>query len=205
MTTPHPRLLLIAALFSAAAGAQQDETDSTPNLSWRQNTIARCELQYRAEQCWDEQFLEENFHLSTLETAHRTATRRKQLENGALRELTLQHVCNQSISKTCSGASNSAQCETEIIEACRVLQTQAATCLQNAAAQCADNTDPSTCTTQRSAFCPSLQKQSIQVFLAKYPKFTLEQKTRLASASQQLDAQDGSWFPNLFNWLGLLF
>lgn len=204
MPTIRPRLLLIAALFSTTVAAQQDENASAPASTWRDGVIARCQQQYSTEQCQDEQFLEDNFHVNSLETAHRTSTRRKQQERSALRELTLQRVCNQSLGNTCAGASNPAQCATEIADACTTLKTQSANCLQNVQSQCATNTDAGTCIKQQSSRCPSIKKQSLDELLTKYPHLTLEQKNRLASASQQMDAQQGSWFPDLLSWLGLL-
>ena len=202
MPTIRPHLLLIATLLSATAVAQQADSSANP-ATWREGVIARCQQQFSIEQCQNEQFLEDNFHVTTLEVAHRTAARRAQQERSALRELTLQHFCHQSPNNSCAGAGNPTQCATDIAAACTALQTQSINCQQNVQSLCANATDAGTCTDQRSVRCPSIKQQSLDEILAKYPNLTLEQKSRLAAESQQLDAQGGSWFSNLLSWIGL--
>ncbi len=204
MPTLRSCVLLAAALTTAIANAQQDDNEATTaKLSWRESVIARCAEQYSAAQCQDEQFLEENFHLESLETAHRTAARRNQLEKAALRELTLQRICDKSASGNCAGASDPAQCAVEITQSCQALATQTASCQQNAKLVCATDTTTSNCIKVQSANCPSVKKQSLPDFLAKYPSLTSAQIHHLTYASKQLDAAQGSWFSDLLNWLDL--
>ncbi|HEY3700143.1 MAG TPA: hypothetical protein VGK97_12465 [Spongiibacteraceae bacterium] len=191
---------LAAALFAITAFAQEERPPTEDsNASWLENTIARCEQQYSAEQCRDQQFLEDNFHVGSLQTAHRVATQRNQQATKALRELTLQRVCNTSPSSSCTGA-DAAQCSVEISQACAVLKAEAAACIQNAKTLCVSSVDPSACVKQQSALCPAADKQPLDKLLAKYPKLTAQQKSRLIAAAAELDAKSSGWW-NLVGWL----
>lgn len=196
------RLTALAAALIATATFAQDENPATEdsNASWLENTIARCEQQYGAEQCRDQQFLEDNFHVSSLQTAHRVATQRNQQVTKALRELTLQRVCNTSPNSSCTGA-DAAQCSAEISQACSELKAEAAACIQNTKTLCIDNVDPSVCVKQQSALCPSADRQPLDKLLAKYPKLTAQQKSRLIAAAAALDAKSSGWWSNLVSWL----
>lgn len=203
MPTIRPYLLLFAAAFATIAGAQQNDSVDAPHATFREGIIASCEQQYSVEQCKDEQFLEDNFHLKSLEVAQRTAARRSQLQRAALRELTLQRACNQSLSNVCGAAEDPQQCATNLVQSCSMLSTQAATCLQNAKTSCATNSS-NACIEQQAARCPSIKKQPIDVLVAKYPKLTLTQKNQLANTAQQLDATQSNWPTNLLGLLSLL-
>lgn len=198
----RPPLLLVTALLAATACAQDEEPTNTPQPDWHQNAAVLCQQQYSAEECENEQFLEDHFHTGTQSASHRAATRRKQAEQAALRELTLQRACHQSASKSCANASDPDQCAAELAQACSTLATQAALCQQNVLALCATDAAGSACVAQHSAYCPSLAKQPIADLLLKYPKLTLDQQARVANFAQQLDSQS-SWFGDLFSWIGL--
>jgi hypothetical protein len=210
----RPPLLLIAALlvaatFSTTTRAQSDASADAPadadaKSTFRQSTITRCEQQYSVEQCQDEQFLEDNFHLNSLEVALRAAGRRNQLERDALRELTLQHLCDQSPSSVCAGADDPARCAEEIVQSCTTLATRTANCQQSAKLVCADAAATGACLKQQIAFCPSIKKQKVEELLAKYPQLNLEQKNRVVKTAQEMDGQPSAWLANMVGWLGRL-
>ncbi len=193
---------LAFALVAATASAQEENasTDSTAN-TWRESAIARCTEQYSAEQCADPQFLEEHFHVDTLEIAHRAGIRRTMLMNKAVRELTLQRICNNSASDNCANDAHQAQCVAQIEQSCAMLQAEAQTCIANAKQACSNSFDASTCESNQTVLCPSLKKQSIEQLLAKYSKLTDAQKTRLTQIAAELDAKTSGWWSNLIGWL----
>lgn len=206
----RPLSLLLAAFLCAvcaafatpAAVAQEETADLETRPTWRENAVARCEAQHGAEQCADPQFLEENFHVETLDIAHRAAARRSRLEREAMREVTLQYLCDRSPGKTCAAAPQPGVCASQIAQQCQALAREAGHCVANARAQCARGGAGSACVKQRSAQCPSIKKQPLPAVLAKYPKLDPEQKLRIAKAAQRLDAQQ-SWFSNVLDWIGL--
>jgi len=196
---------LALALIATAALAQESSNDNADDGSansgtWREGVMAQCQQQFSAEQCSDPQFLEDQFHLQSLEIAHRAAMRRTGVEKQALRELTLQRVCNVSSSASCSG-NNDPRCVVQVEQACATLKAQAAACIQTAKNYCASVAD-SNCLAQQIARCPSAKKQPIEQLLAKYPKLSTEQKFRLAQIAQELDAKQGNWFTRLLSQVG---
>lgn len=193
-----------AAVFAAVAGAQSSDTADAAPATFREGIVARCEQQYSAEQCQDEQFLNENFHLQSLDTAHRAGIRRDKVQRSALRELTLQRACNDPFSKVCGAAEDPQRCVTDLVQSCTVLKNQTVDCLQNVQSSCAADSNRSACIQQQAARCPSIKKQPAEVLLAKYPKLTPAQKNQLANTAQQLDAEQSYWPSQLLNLLGLL-
>lgn len=196
MTNTFRFTTLTIAIIATTAWAQ-DENSASDNATWRDNTIARCTQQYSAEQCQDSEFLEANFHVNSLEVAHRTAIQRNQQAQKALRELTLQRVCSISASDNCANDADAAQCIAQITQACTALKAEADNCVQNAQLTCANDTDPSGCYKRRLAFCPSLKKQPIEQLLAKYPRLSASDKSRLIAAAAELDAKTSGWWSNL--------
>jgi hypothetical protein len=193
---------LAVALLAGSAWAQGEEADSaSKNNSVYDSVSARCTQQYSAEQCRDRDFLDENFHLSSLEAAHRIAMQRAQDERKALRELTLQRVCSISINDNCGNDANPAQCAAQLEEACATLKNQATACIQNAQINCVNDTDPNACYKRHIALCPSLKKQPIAQLLAKYPRLTSTQRSRLLTAAAELDAKTSGWWSNLITLL----
>lgn len=191
---------LSMAIICTAAWAQEESaaTDTAASSSWRDGVLARCMEQYSTEQCQDSEFLEENFHAATLETAHRTAIRRSKLAHKAMRELILQRVCSTSPSKVCD---DSSQCVTEVKATCTTLQAEAATCAQQAKSSCISAANPRACYQQQVAQCPTEKKLSVEQLLVKYPKLSAAQQARLRSAAAQLDAKTQGWWSNLVDWL----
>lgn len=202
MTSSFRYSTFALALLSIAAVAQQDENSTTEQSnSWRENVIAECQRQFTSEQCQDPAFLEENFHLQSLETAHRAAIRRTDLERRALNELTLQRICAVSPSSACA-TTNDPRCAAQVEQTCANLKNEAAACVQNAKNYCASASDAN-CFAQQTLHCPSAKKQPVEKVLAKYPKLSLEQKLRLTRIAQELDAKQGNWFSRLLDRVGL--
>lgn len=191
-------LSIAATSFIAAPAQAQEDASADANKTWRENTIARCMQQYSVEQCQDEEFLEENFHVNSLEIAHRAAIRRKQQNDKALHELILQRVCTASPSTVCD---DSEQCIAEVTRTCATLKAEATACVQRAKTNCSTTNDPSSCYQAQVAQCPSTKKLTIAELLAKYPKLSDSQKARLISTAAQLDAKTSGWWSNLVNWL----
>lgn len=192
---------LSLALIAATAAAQQDDAAPSANSpSWRESAVARCQQQYSEEQCQDRDFLEENFHIESLEAAHRAATRRNRLADRAMRELILQRACTASPSKVCGGDAE-VQCLAEIMQTCATLKSEAAACVQNAKNSCALTADPGVCFQQQLTQCPSTKKMPVEQLLAKYPKLSAAQKNRLVVAANDLDARTRGWWSNLVGWL----
>ena len=195
-------LIASSIAFSAAAQTENESAGEDAHRSWLDNTIARCVQQYSAEQCQNQEFLDEHFQVTSLQVAHRAASRRNEEAGKALRELTLQRVCNDAPAKSCASTGvDVAQCSAEITQACATLQAEAAACVQNATSLCIDNVDPNACYRQQLALCPSAKKQPIEQLLAKYPKLTAAQKSRLINAAAELDAKYGSWWSDMVAWL----
>lgn len=192
------------AVIATGVSAQDDPSALDGNASgWRESVMARCVQEYSAEQCEDSEFLEENFHVKTLEIARRAATQRNRQEEKALRELTLQRVCGVPASRICAQDSNAAQCIAQIEQACATLKAEAYDCAKRAPLGCANEADPQACTQRRMALCPSFKKQPIQQLLAKYPRLSAAQKSRLTAAAAELDAKTKGWWSNLSSWLKL--
>lgn len=200
-TTIRICALSLAITTATAAWAQDEESATSPkNNSWRSNVITRCLEQYSAEQCQDNEFLEENFHVSSLETAHRAAIRRNRMAEEAMRELVLQYTCSDSPAKTC-GDDDSAQCIATVTQTCAKLKTEAALCIKAAETGCANTNNPASCYKQQVARCPSIKKQPINQLLAKYPKLSASQKAKLVSTAKTLDAKTRGWWSDLASWL----
>ena len=189
---------LATTLMVTSAWAQEESSaPDKGSASWRESAIARCTQQYSAEQCQDNEFLEANFHVDSLEVAHRAAMQRNQQAQHALRELTLQRVCSVAASDNCASDVDAAQCIVQIEQACATLKVEAENCIRNAQLTCANDTDPSACSKRRIALCPSLNKQPIEQLLAKYPRLSAEQKSRLIASATELDAKTSGWWSNL--------
>lgn len=186
---------------SSVDAANDAVKTETVNSSWRENTIARCEQQYSVEQCQDENFLEENFHVNTLEIAHRAAIRSKQLFEKAKREITLQYACNDSPKEVCEGSEESAQCVMNVAQTCAQLKQEAAMCIQSAKQGCASTANPAACFKQQQERCPSPKKQPVAQLLAKYPKLSASQKSQLITTAQTLEKKTGSWWSDLVSWI----
>jgi hypothetical protein len=197
-------LLSGAAAFATADEAQPNDTVEVSHATLRDSIVAKCEQQYSASQCQDEQFLNENFHLQSLDVAHRAGIRRDKVQRSALRELTLQRACNEPFSKVCGAAEDPQRCVTDLVQSCTVLKNQTVDCLQNVQHSCAADSNRSACIQQQAARCPSIKKQPTEVLLAKYPKLSPAQKNLLANTAQQLDAEQSYWPTGLLNLLGLL-
>lgn len=191
--------LFTACVLIGAAHADTSEQTAEPN--WLDNTRAACAQQYSSEQCQDDEFLNEKFHVRDLQTAHNTATRRQQQEQRALRELLLQRTCG---SPATYCANNPAEdCAAQLQQMCASLQQQAATCVSQTVAICADGEANADCVVQRLAQCPSAKKQSVDKLLAKYPKLSTAQQIHIRQVAQQIDSNQSGWIGNLFSWLGL--
>jgi len=194
--------VLAASLLATSVWTQaEDPASDNGNLTWREGAIARCTQQYSAAQCQDSKFLEENFHVNSLETAHRVAMQRNQQVQKALSELTLQRVCSASASDNCASDANAAQCIVQIEQACATLKAEAENCVRNAQSSCVSDADPSTCSKNRIALCPSLKKQPIEQLLAKYPRLNAAEKSRLIATAAEIDAKTTNWWSNLTQWL----
>lgn len=194
-------IIAASSVVAATAWAQAEPASDDSGTSWRESTIARCTQQYSAAQCQDSEFLEENFHVNSLEIAHRTAMHRNQQAQKALRELTLQRVCSVSASDNCANDANAAQCIVQIEQACATLKAEAENCVRNAQSTCASDANPSMCSKNRIALCPSLKKQPIEQLLAKYPRLNAAEKSRLIAAAAEIDAKSTNWWSDLTGWL----
>jgi hypothetical protein len=180
------------------SNSNSSASESSAEQSWLENARAACERQYGVEQCADPEFFEEHFHANDLQTAHRAAIRRNEMEQRALRELMLQHSCGN-IAAYCANAA--ADCAGQLQQMCSTIQKQAAACVIQAAQYCAASGQGSACLAQRQALCPSPKKQPIDKLLAKYPKLTAAQQANVRRVGLQMDAKDSSWIGNLFRWL----
>jgi hypothetical protein len=188
----HP---LAAALLLSATTLTGAEEQS----SWLENTIATCEREYDAAQCSDPEFLEQHYHVRTLQIAHKAAIRHRQEEQNALRELSLQRLCDQDPKKFCGTAS--ADCILQMQQMCADIKRRAELCTVQAQQFCLDNPKDN-CLAERTRYCPSAKKQDIATLLAKYPKLTPTQKNRIAGVAQQMDAKNSNLIERLFEWLG---
>lgn len=195
------RICALSFAIAATATWAQEEALSPENQrsTWRENTIARCLQQYSAEQCQDDNFLEENFHINSLEVAHRAAIRRNQMAEKAMHEVILQYACNDSPSAVCDD--NSPQCVTTVTQTCSKLKAEAKACVQYAKQGCASTANPASCFKQQKAQCPSEKKQPMAQLLAKYPKLSASQKSHLITTAQTLEKKTSGWWSNLTNWL----
>lgn len=188
------RKLWLVALLLAAAGAHAEQ-----DSSWLNSTIATCEQEYDKTRCQDPGFLEQHYHVASLQIAHDTARRRHEQERAALRELTLQRVCDDP-QEACAESDSTCVAQTE--QACAALKQQAAQCLAQVETFCAQNPSAQ-CVAMRSVRCPSAKEQKIDDLLRKYPLLTATQKAHLRNVAQQLDANNRSVIGSLFQWLGL--
>jgi len=196
-----------SAPASATAGsiATDKQAAAVDTSSWLEGIRNTCAQQYSVEQCRDDEFLEQNFHVGDLQTAHRAAIRRNEMEQSALRELLLQRTCGNPAAYCAINATPdcATQLQQQLQQMCASIQQQAASCLSNAAQYCATTGQSSTCLAQRSALCPTAKWQPTDKLLAKYPKLTLQQQAHVRQVAQQIDAnQGGNWIGNLFRWLG---
>jgi len=189
-----PQHLLTALLFSATGLSAADETN------WLDNTIATCQQEFNADSCGDPEFLEEHYHVRSLQAAHKASMRSRLEEQKALRELSLQHLCGHSPKKYCEGDATG-DCIAQIQQMCLDISQRAAQCVAQAEPLCASNT-AGDCLARQTAYCPSAKKQPIGALLAKYPKLSPAQKNRLVQVAEQLDQKDRSLIGQLFQWLG---
>lgn len=189
---------IASALFALGAGAQEtiDPDEGNPD------PVARCEQQFSVEQCQDSDFVERNApsatpSLDTLEIARRAAVRRAQLENRALRELTLQRLCAAPTDVACANI-EAGQCAAQIAEACATLTREADACAADAQTWCATNAkDTAKCVDAKIAFCPSVKPQRIDKLLAKYPKLKPQQRAKLTQIAEQIDSKQDNWLERL--------
>lgn len=194
-------LLSISGASLSPAYADTPASETEQQQSWLDSTLAACAQQFSAEQCRDDEFLEQHYHVRDLQTAHRAAMRRSELEQRALRELLLQRSCGNTAAY-CSGDATT-DCAAQLQQMCAAITQQAAACVSEAAQYCAASGQSSDCLKQRQPQCPSAKKQSIDELLVKYSKLTLQQQMHVRQVAQQIDAnQDSSWIGNLFRWLG---
>lgn len=201
MTTTFRFCALALAIAATTALAQEDNlSPESSKTSWRENAIARCVQQYSAEQCQDEEFLEANFHVNSLEIAHRAAIRRNQSAQKAMHEVILQYACNDSPGEVCAG-NESTSCITSVTQTCAKLKAEAVACVQYAKQGCISTANPNTCFQQQKAQCPSEKKQPIAQLLAKYPKLSASQKSHLITTAQTLEKKTSGWWSNLVNWI----
>ena len=194
MRTARPLSLLMIALLTATTFAAADER------SWLDNTLATCRQTYDETRCSDPEFLEQTYHVNSLQVAHKASMRGRQEEQRALRELTLQRLCGQSVAKSCAGESDGL-CAQQMTQMCADIRQRADNCVAYARQFCAQNSE-SGCLARQSAFCPSAKKQDINALLAKYPKLSNDQRNRLAVVAQQLDKSNRGLIGSLFRWLG---
>lgn len=198
---PLLRRALLAALVAGAttaAGAQEPEPD---NISWLDGVRAQCEQQYDAERCKDHEFLNQNFHVDSLQAAHRSAIQRRGQEERALRELLLQRACNNR--KAYCAQNAAAGCAAQLAQMCTAIAQQAKACLGQAKAYCNAYQSEPDCLRLRQSQCPSAKKQSIDAFLVKYPKLSTQQQEQVRQAALRMDADfGGSWIGDLFRRLG---
>jgi hypothetical protein len=182
-----------------SAGAQAIEPAA--NDSWLENVRAQCAQQYTPEQCDDDEFLNTNFHVESLQTAHRTAIRRNEQEQRALRELLLQRACTNR--KAYCTQNPAAGCAEQLAQMCTAVAQQAKACLEQAKQYCTAFPQNADCLKQRQAQCPSAKKQTIDALLAKYPRLSAQQEEHVRSVARQMDSNfGGSWIGDLFRWLG---
>lgn len=201
MTTTIQFCALSLAIITTTAWAQENNSPSNNSRpSWKENAIARCVEQYGEEQCQDEEFLEANFHITSLGVAHRAAIRRNRSAEKAMHEVILQYACNDSPKKVCAD-NESTQCITEVTQTCIKLKKEVAACFQDAKQNCAPTADPNTCFAQNVAQCPSPKKQPIAELLKKYPKLSAAQRSKLITTAQTLEKKTSGWWSNLVDWI----
>lgn len=193
MRTSLPLPLLALTLLPMTLEAAADQR------SWLDNTIATCLQVYDEASCNDPEFLEEHYHVRTLQIAHKASQRGRLEERRALRELSLQRLCGKKTSDFCDDGD--ALCAQQMTQMCDDLDRRADQCQAYAKDYCADSSERD-CSAQLTAYCPSAKKQDIDVLLAKYPKLSAEQKTRLAQVADALDRKNRGLIGNLFHWLG---
>lgn len=192
----HLRFLAVPLLLVAAlAGAEEKE-----NNSWLENTIATCIKEHGETLCQDREFLNENYHVDTLQIAHRAAIRGNREEQRALREVVLQQLCDKSPEKSCTGSGNR-QCVAQVSNLCANMNVQAAQCVARVEQMCANNA-MNNCKAKSVTQCPSAKKQKIAVLLSKYPRLSPEQKHNVALVAQGLEKQNAGLVDKLLGWLG---
>jgi hypothetical protein len=208
---PIFRSALLAILVAAATvGAQepeqqeqeqQQEPAAVAKDSWLDNVRAQCEQQYSVEQCQDRDFLNQNFHVDSLQAAHLTAIQRRNQEDRALRELLLQRACNNR--KTYCAQNAAAGCAAQLAQMCTAIAQQATACLNQARQYCTTFPQNAGCLKQRQAQCPSAKKQSLEALLAKYPKLSAQQQEQVRQTARNIDSNlGGNWIGDLFRLLG---
>jgi hypothetical protein len=199
---PFLRRSLLALLVAGATTASAQQQEAEPGKpSWLDGVRAQCEQQYSAEQCQDHEFLNQNFHVDSLQAAHRTAIKRRSQEETALRELLLQRACTNR--QAYCAQSGAAGCAAQLAQMCTAIAQQAKACIAQAKQFCATYQVDSNCVSQRQLQCPSAKKQSIDALLVKYPKLSTQQQLQIRQAALRMDSDfGGSWIGDLFRRLG---
>jgi hypothetical protein len=200
----YRHFFLAALCLSAAALADEagDDSAAAVDNNWLGTTVAQCEQEFDKDRCADPQFLEEHYHVESLQVAHKAAQRHSKEEKRATRELLLQRLCTKDLKKYCA-AEGSVNCLPRTQQLCASIVSEAAQCIGQAKQYCAENPQESNCLANMTAHCPVVKKQTIAVFLARYPKLTDPQRVQLAQMAQQLDNNTRSFIGSLFKWLGL--
>lgn len=188
-------------MLIAGASTVGAEPSNEENASWLDGIRAQCEQQYSLEQCQDHNFLNEHFHVDSLQAAHKSAIQRRTQEDRVLRELLLQRACNNK--KAYCAQNAAAGCAQQLTQMCTAIAQQAAACLKEARQYCTAFPQNAGCLKQRQAQCPSEKKQSVDVLLAKYPNLSAQQQLHVRQVARNIDANlGGSWISELFRRLG---
>lgn len=188
-------------MLAAGAGLASAEPAEPAQESWLQGVRAQCEQQYSAEQCQDHDFLDEHFHVDSLQAAHRTAIQRRNHEERALRELLLQRACNNK--KAYCAQNAAAGCAQQLTQMCTAIAQQAKACLEQARQYCTTFPQNAGCFKQRQLQCPSAKKQSLDTLLAKYPNLSEQQQLHVRQVARNIDSNlGGNWIGDLFRLLG---
>jgi hypothetical protein len=216
-STPHPsrtsRVLrrswpgqfllaaLVAGAWVAGTGVASAEPEAPASKSWLESIRAQCEQQYSVEECLDHAFLNEHFHVDSLQAARRTAIQRHNHEERALRELLLQRACSNKRAYCTQNAA--VGCAEQLTQMCTAIAQQAKACLEQARQYCTAFPQNGACFKQRLAQCPSAKKQSLDVLLAKYPNLSDQQQLHVRQVARNIDTNlGGNWIGDLFRWLG---
>jgi hypothetical protein len=195
------RHVLFASLVAAAAISSAQQQDEEPEkASWLDGVRAQCAEQYSADQCADPDFLNANFHVDSLQAAHRTAIKRRGEEDRALRELLMQRACNSK--KAYCEQNPGTGCAEQLKLMCTAFEQQVKRCLVQAKLYCTAYAAESGCTRERQAQCPAIKRQSVDKLLEKYPKLSAQQQENVRATAGKLDKNlGGSWITDMFRRL----
>ena len=187
-------------LSAATLVGAEDEDDGGTAASWLNQTIAQCQQEYDEQSCQDPEFLEQHYHVRTLQIAHKASIRHTQEERRALGELMLQRLCSQDLKKYCA-VDGSTDCIPRTQQTCANIQRYAVACVTNAQQFCAENPQDG-CLQSMGGHCPTSKKLNIDVLLAKYPKLTGPQQTHIRQVAAQIDASTRGLIGDLLSWFG---